>query len=135
MIALRPRLFWLLGPLLAAVPAYAAEGGQKGPSEVIFIAELVLLMLVGRLLGEAGALVGRQLPVHPQIRDEGIVLLVHLLQPGHPIPELGDLPRIRRDRERVDRHEVEPGSGRGLLLPGPRAERLQDRDLGLRDQR
>jgi K+:H+ antiporter len=53
MIALRRRVFWLLASLFAATPVYAAEGGQKGPSEVIFITELVLLMLVGRLLGEA----------------------------------------------------------------------------------
>jgi Kef-type K+ transport system membrane component KefB/nucleotide-binding universal stress UspA family protein len=45
----------LLPPLalcsLAATPALAAEG-QKGPSEFLFIAQLALLMLVGRLLGE-----------------------------------------------------------------------------------
>ena len=36
---------------LAATPALAAEG-QKGPSEFLFVAQLALLMLVGRLLGE-----------------------------------------------------------------------------------
>ena len=35
-----------------AWPALAASGG-KGPSEVVFIAQLVALMLTGRLLGEA----------------------------------------------------------------------------------
>ena len=45
--------FWL--PTLSVIPvtaAFAAEGG-KGPSEAIFIGEIVVLILVGRLLGEA----------------------------------------------------------------------------------
>ncbi|HEX3858628.1 MAG TPA: cation:proton antiporter, partial [Pseudolabrys sp.] len=42
----------LLLPLLATA-AYAAEGQQKGPSEAIFVAEILALMIVGRLLGEA----------------------------------------------------------------------------------
>ena len=37
----------------ALSPALAAEGGGKGASDAIFIAQLVVLMLVGRLLGEA----------------------------------------------------------------------------------
>jgi K+:H+ antiporter len=36
---------------LAATPTFAAEGA-RGPSEFIFVAQLALLMLVGRLLGE-----------------------------------------------------------------------------------
>ena len=48
------RLWWLCLPLaLFAGRAFAAEQGQKGPSEVIFIAEILALMIVGRLLGEA----------------------------------------------------------------------------------
>ncbi len=48
------RFWWLCLPLaLLAGPAFAAEEGQKGPSEVIFIAEILALMIVGRLLGEA----------------------------------------------------------------------------------
>ena len=48
------RLFvWLCAlPVLTAAPAWAAEGG-KGPSEAIFIAQIITLMVVGRLLGEA----------------------------------------------------------------------------------
>ena len=40
--------------VLTAVPTFAAEGGEphKGPSEFVFVAQLALLMLVGRLLGE-----------------------------------------------------------------------------------
>ena len=37
----------------------AAEGAQAGPSEVVFLAQLVILMLVGRLLGEALNRVGQ----------------------------------------------------------------------------
>jgi Kef-type K+ transport system membrane component KefB/nucleotide-binding universal stress UspA family protein len=52
----KTRLFRLCLPLapfaLATMPACAAEG-ERGPSEVVFVAQLALLMLVGRLLGEA----------------------------------------------------------------------------------
>src|SRR5665811_690895 len=48
---------WLCLPLalfaLAVGPACAAEQAHKGPSEVIFIAQILALMIVGRLLGEA----------------------------------------------------------------------------------
>jgi K+:H+ antiporter len=37
---------------LSAHGAFAAEGAKTGPSEVIFLVQLVALMLVGRLLGE-----------------------------------------------------------------------------------
>jgi hypothetical protein len=44
---------WLLAlAVITATPAFAAEGG-KGPSEAIFIGEIVVLMLVCRMLGEA----------------------------------------------------------------------------------
>lgn len=47
------RLCILLPPcVLAATPALAA-GVEHGPSELVFVAQLALLMLVGRLLGEA----------------------------------------------------------------------------------
>src|SRR5579872_6689929 len=43
---------------LLAVPALAAEG-EKAPSEAIFVAELVVLMVAGRLLGEAMQRIGQ----------------------------------------------------------------------------
>ncbi len=58
MTEFRRPLFCVCAPLtlwgLSAVPAFAANGGEphKGPSEFVFIAQLALLMLVGRLLGE-----------------------------------------------------------------------------------
>ena len=39
-------------PLLTAAPVWAAEGG-KGPSDAIFFAQIITLMVVGRVLGEA----------------------------------------------------------------------------------
>lgn len=46
-------LCMLLPPcVLAATPALAV-GSEHGPSELVFVAQLALLMLVGRLLGEA----------------------------------------------------------------------------------
>jgi Kef-type K+ transport system membrane component KefB/nucleotide-binding universal stress UspA family protein len=39
-------------PLLTAAPVWAAEGG-KGPSNAIFFAQIITLMVVGRVLGEA----------------------------------------------------------------------------------
>ncbi|MCK9915120.1 cation:proton antiporter [Microbacteriaceae bacterium K1510] len=57
----RRRWLWLLAlvaliavPAIAAAPGGAAPGGSmhKEPSEVVFIAEVLALMVVGRLLGE-----------------------------------------------------------------------------------
>lgn len=48
-----PLWLWLCAlPIIMAEPAWAAEGG-KGPSEAIFIVQIIALMVVGRLLGEA----------------------------------------------------------------------------------
>ena len=44
--------------LLGAGDALAAEAG-KGPSEVVFVTQLIVLMLVGRLLGEAMNRIGQ----------------------------------------------------------------------------
>jgi K+:H+ antiporter len=39
--------------LVATSPAFTAETPQKGPSELLFVAQIAVLLLVGRLLGEA----------------------------------------------------------------------------------
>jgi Kef-type K+ transport system membrane component KefB/nucleotide-binding universal stress UspA family protein len=44
---------------LEAVPAFAAEGGSRGGSQALFIAQLALLLLVGRLMGEAVQRIGQ----------------------------------------------------------------------------
>src|SRR6476469_6886347 len=50
----RVSAWWLLITvlLLAAAPAFGAEPAHKGPSEALFIADVLALMIVGRLLGE-----------------------------------------------------------------------------------
>jgi Kef-type K+ transport system membrane component KefB/nucleotide-binding universal stress UspA family protein len=45
--------------VLGTTAAFAAAAPQSGPSEAIFLAELVLLILVGRLLGEAMQRIGQ----------------------------------------------------------------------------
>jgi Kef-type K+ transport system membrane component KefB/nucleotide-binding universal stress UspA family protein len=45
--------------LLGTLPASAADSPPSGPSDAIFVAQLVLLMLVGRLLGEAMQRIGQ----------------------------------------------------------------------------
>jgi Kef-type K+ transport system membrane component KefB/nucleotide-binding universal stress UspA family protein len=47
------------GLVLLTGPALAAEGAKGGASEVIFLAQLITLMLVGRLLGEAMNRIGQ----------------------------------------------------------------------------
>src|SRR5215813_12058911 len=44
---------------LSTAPSLAVETGKSGASEVIFLAQLVMLILVGRLLGEAMNRVGQ----------------------------------------------------------------------------
>ena len=53
-------VLWLIALLaLSAVRATAADLGQSGPSEALFFAQLIALMLTGRLLGEAMTRIGQ----------------------------------------------------------------------------
>ena len=53
-------VLWLIALLaLSAVRATAANSGQSGPSEALFFAQLIALMLTGRLLGEAMTRIGQ----------------------------------------------------------------------------
>jgi Kef-type K+ transport system membrane component KefB/nucleotide-binding universal stress UspA family protein len=56
MTTIRARLPWLCALValfaLEAGSTFAAEKVSKGPSELLFVAQIVLLMLTGRLLGE-----------------------------------------------------------------------------------
>src|SRR5215467_5060449 len=45
--------------VLSAGAAFAAEGAKAGASDVIFLAQLITLMLVGRLLGEVMNRIGQ----------------------------------------------------------------------------
>jgi Kef-type K+ transport system membrane component KefB/nucleotide-binding universal stress UspA family protein len=64
-------------------PAWAAEG-VKGPSDVVFIAQLLVLMIVGRLLGEAMLRMGQPAVMGQLIA--GLMLGPSLL--GLVLPEL-----------------------------------------------
>src|ERR1700674_4438268 len=55
---LQPCLLAAAGLVLGAGAALA-QGGAKPPSDVVFLAELIVLMLVGRLLGEAMHRIGQ----------------------------------------------------------------------------
>ncbi len=87
-------LVMALGLLWVAVPALAAApGAPKGPSEVIFIAQLLALMVVGRLLGEAMIRIGQPAVMGQLIAGLilgpslfGLVLpdLQHMLFPKNP---------------------------------------------------
>jgi Kef-type K+ transport system membrane component KefB/nucleotide-binding universal stress UspA family protein len=52
---------WALPALAVVAPsiALAAEAGKAGPSEVVFLVQIVVLLLVGRLLGEAMQRIGQ----------------------------------------------------------------------------
>src|SRR6266849_9250911 len=58
-----PRRFGVAALIVALLvhpqTAFAAEGTQSGPSEVIFLAEIIVLVLAGRLLGEAMQRIGQ----------------------------------------------------------------------------
>src|ERR1700682_6326029 len=56
-----PAAGFLLAAIIVILPttAFAAEGAASVSSEAIFIAELGLLLLVGRLMGEAAQRLGQ----------------------------------------------------------------------------
>jgi Kef-type K+ transport system membrane component KefB len=56
---LRGAAWGAAGLALATGGAFAAEGAKSGASEVIFLAQLIVLMVVGRLLGEAMNRIGQ----------------------------------------------------------------------------
>ena len=49
----------LIVAVSGAIPALAAEGGSRAASQVLFITELALLLIVGRLMGEAALRLGQ----------------------------------------------------------------------------
>ena len=66
MTTFRARGLWLCVLLavlslvaLAVAPAFATGEGQKGTSELVFLTEILALMIVGRLLGEAMLRIGQ----------------------------------------------------------------------------
>src|SRR5690349_10819049 len=74
--AILKKLWWMIlgagaALLCAASPALAAQGGA-GPSEAIFLAQMVVLILCGRLLGEGMQRLGQPAVMGPLIA--GILL-------------------------------------------------------------
>ncbi|HEY4140614.1 MAG TPA: cation:proton antiporter [Pseudolabrys sp.] len=78
---------------VAVGPAFAAEGARKAPSEVIFIGQLLVLMIVGRLLGEAMLRIGQPavmgqliagLLIGPSVFGLALPDLQHALFPKEP---------------------------------------------------
>src|SRR5215475_12276823 len=78
---------------LSTAPSLAAETGKSGASEVVFLAQLIMLMVVGRLLGEVMNRIGQ--PSVMGMLLGGIVLgpsvlgvvwpaLQHAIFPGSP---------------------------------------------------
>ena len=83
--------------VLAAAGEALAEEGSKGPSEVIFLTQLIVLMLVGRLLGEAMQRIG-QPSVMGQLarRHPARALRAGLALAGSPALDFSGRPKIRR---------------------------------------
>ena len=52
-------VFLAAGGASSAIPALAADGGSRTASQALFIAELALLLVVGRLMGEAVQRIGQ----------------------------------------------------------------------------
>jgi Kef-type K+ transport system membrane component KefB/nucleotide-binding universal stress UspA family protein len=96
-----PRFCLVLGPLLlgSAAPALAAEAGS-GHSEVVFLAQLLVLMLTGRLLGEAMQRIGQ-----PSVMGQllaGILLGPSVLGTLWPDLQQALFPPAREQRAMID---------------------------------
>jgi Kef-type K+ transport system membrane component KefB/nucleotide-binding universal stress UspA family protein len=99
-IRFRPAL--LVAVLLAVAmggPALAAEGGS-GPSEVVFLFQLLILMLVGRLLGEAMQRIGQ--PSVMGMLIAGILLGPSVLGLAWPTLQHAVFPRTPEQKAMLD---------------------------------
>jgi Kef-type K+ transport system membrane component KefB len=86
--------------VLAASDAFAAEGAPPGPSEAIFFAQIGLLLVVGRLLGEAMQRIGQPAVMGQLVA--GMVLGPSVL--GALWPDLQDaiFPKNAEQRSMID---------------------------------
>ena len=82
--------------LLAASDAFAAEGAPSGPSEAIFFAQVGLLLVVGRMLGEAMQRIGQ-----PAVMGQLVAHGARSLRAGRALarPAARDLPKECRAEE------------------------------------
>ena len=96
-------LSWIAASLvgiLAAMPALAAETAKAGPSEVVFLAQIIALLLTGRLLGEVMQRVGQPAVLGQLLA--GIILGPSLL--GALLPDLQHwlFPAVREQKSMID---------------------------------
>src|ERR1039458_9679153 len=98
------RFLWLFAPLaaLACLPerAWAAGEAHKGPSELLFVAQIMVLMLVGRLLGEV-MLRFKQLAVRGQL-IAGLILGPSLLGAVFPDWQHALFPAAKEQKAMLD---------------------------------
>jgi len=78
---------------LEPIPALAAEGVSRGGSQVLFIAQIALLLLVGRLMGEVAQGIGQ-----PSVMGQliaGLLLGLRQHDPCRHGPRPGDFARSK----------------------------------------
>ncbi len=97
------RLHWpwiAAGAFALPVTALAATGNASGPSELVFVAQLIMLMLVGRLLGEAMLRIGQPAVVGQLIA--GLVLGPSVLGTLFPDFQHALFPATREQKAMLD---------------------------------
>ena len=78
---------------LGPIPALAAEGVSRGGSQALFIAQIALLLLVGRLMGEVAQGIGQ-----PSVMGQliaGLLLGLRQHDPCRHGPRPGDFARSK----------------------------------------
>src|SRR5215468_1226522 len=91
----------LLAPLLVALPVpLLAEGGRHAPSEAVFVAEIIALLVCGRLLGEAMQRIGQPAVMGQLIA--GILLGPSVLGALWPDLQQSIFPQSREQKAMID---------------------------------
>jgi Kef-type K+ transport system membrane component KefB/nucleotide-binding universal stress UspA family protein len=86
--------------LLATSDAFAADGAPPGPSEAIFFAQLGILLVVGRLLGEAMQRIGQPAVIGQLVA--GIMLGPTVLGVLWPDLQHAIFPKVAEQRSMID---------------------------------
>ncbi len=97
----RPWIFAAaLVPLVAAAPALAAETAKAGASEAVFLAQIIALLLTGRLLGEIMQRVGQPAVLGQLIA--GLLLGPSVLGALWPEAQQALFPAMREQKSMLD---------------------------------